>query len=132
MNSKTKTVIFYILGAGALAFYIFYYEDYAKNKKEEQKRLKELDKINAYKSLSNEMAEAIGKKAKIKSEVIKNPMGWTWGKPYPKFYQDQLDAIENSKSNALKEHEKELLNSIKFPKNKDGTPCIVPPCGWNP
>lgn len=132
MNSKTKTVIFYILGAGALAFYIFYYEDYAKNKKAEKKRLEELDKVNAYKSLSQEMAESIGKKAKIKQEVIKNPMGWSWGKPYPKFYQDQLDAIENSKSDALKEHEKNLLNSIKFPKNNDGTTCYVPPCGWNP
>ena len=59
-------------------------------------------------------------------------MGWSWGKPYPKFYQDQLDAIENSKSDALKEHEKNLLNSIKFPKNNDGTTCYVPTCGWNP
>jgi hypothetical protein len=132
MNSKTKTVIFYILGAGALGFYIFYYEDYAKNKKAEKKRLKDLDKINALKSVIKEQGEFGLKKAKLIAEIRKNPMGWTWGKPYPKFYQDQLDAIENSKSNALKEYEEGIKNSVKFSKNKDGTTCIVPPCGWNP
>lgn len=120
MKKNKGLFIFFGVSISALALYIFYFHD-----KYFSKEAKERIKVDKFKKLTQEISSVITETANIMKEAYKDPE-FVWGKPLPKKYQDQLDALQTSK--AYDEYQEGLKKSINFTKNDKGIYCIQPPC----